>query len=219
MRHVFQISLLLALAAGTAACGKAAPALVQAPVARAEAVVAPSQQLAAPRVTPTASIVSNNAGSIIANNAARVTAPEAPAGTQYVELEAPPPGTPSVAGDDPIAISSLSEEDNPPSYRVDERTPYGVVVVDRTAHTATLAWRTDQPTRAIVQYGRTWGFKKHGYTDSFLDEVAKTDHKITITGLRRFTSYTFKVTAVTALGLKFSDNQDRKFRTKFWSWR
>lgn len=208
MRRVLpwiSVALLAVVATG---CGKAAPT--------GSLAVAPSAALPveAPAIAPTVNLVSTGSANLVANNAASL---QAPTGARYVELEEPPAGTPAELGDDPANISIASTDDG--SYRIDERTPYGVVVVERSAHTATLAWRTDVPTKGLIQYGRTWGFDKNSFTDSYRDDVAKTDHKITITGLRRFTSYTFRVTAVTPLGLQFSDKVDRKFRTKFWSWR
>jgi hypothetical protein len=120
--------------------------------------------------------------------------------------------------DPPALMRAFTAVADPPSYNIDDRIPYGVVVAEKSAHTATIAWRTEVPTRGIIEYGRSWGFDKNGFTEQFVDDVPKTDHMIALTKLRRFTGYTYKITAITSLGLKFPE-QERKFRTKFWSWR
>lgn len=214
MRRVLPYLTASILAVALVGCGKAAPTGTLAvdalpPASPVQAASAPS----APAPEPALSAVA-------APSLAEASMPVITTGAPPVELDEPPADAPAEAGDDPKSISIAAVDGAPDgSYRIDERTPYGVVVVERSAHTATIAWRTDVATKGIVQYGRTWGFDKNGYTDSFRDDVAKTDHKITITGLRRFTSYTFLVTAVTPLGLQFSDKTPRKFRTKFWAWR
>jgi hypothetical protein len=211
------------LAIALVGCGKTAPngtlgVSAAAPVAAPQAAQAPvkaqpKQTAIAPSTVSKPALVSNNGSTLTVPETAEVTL-----GADSVDLEVPPVGTPTVLGDDPVSMSAMAEEEAP-SYKIDDRTPYGVVVAERTATTATFSWNTEVPTRGIIQYGRTWGFDKNGFTDSYKDDVPNTSHKITVTGLRRFTSYTFKITAVTPLGLKFSDNTNRTFRTKFWSWR
>ncbi len=120
--------------------------------------------------------------------------------------------------DDPPALAAYMAAEDPPSYNVDDRTPYNVVIAEKSAHTTAIAWHTEVPTKGIIEYGRAWGFDKNGFTHKFTDDVAKTDHQITLTELRRWTGYVYRVTAVSPLGLKFPE-QERKFRTKFWSWR
>jgi hypothetical protein len=178
-----------------------------------------------------ASLVSNDAAPLVGNNGAALNPDAAepvpaPAGLDMNRVFTDLAYTASHAGEI-VKASSLEDAEltaqeaasNPPSYRVDERTPYGVVVVKRSAHTATIAWRTDVPTKGVVDYGYAWGFDKKGFTEAFKDDVAKTDHEITLTNLSRFRAYNFKVTAVTPLGLRFSEGKTRSFRTKFWAWR
>ena len=117
-----------------------------------------------------------------------------------------------------LGVAAFLASEDPPSYNVDDRTPFNVVVVSRSAHTATIAWHTEVPTRGVIDYGRAWGFDDNGYTNAYTDDVAKTDHQITLTDLRRWTGYVYRVTAITPLGLRFPE-KERKFRTKFWAWR
>jgi hypothetical protein len=197
----------------------------------------PVQAAAAPSIRVEPRIVSNGAGTIISNNSARVSVPN-PANTELAldptadldrfYAEPNPPATPAdeAAEDARLAAEAKVAEDSPPPYNVDDRMPYGVVVADRSAHTLTIAWRTNVPTKGLIEFAKTRDFAGNkflriapkGFTDRVRDDVAKTDHKYVITGLSRFTSYTFKVTAVTALGLKFEEKV-RIQRTKFWSWR
>lgn len=206
---------LLALLAG---CSKAASPAVPAPLTAPAAPMAVEAAAAAP-IPVTTAIITNHTGRVAPTvSAARgpLATDEAPA--PEADLEAPPAAAEADALDDPPTISAFLAAEEPPSYNVDDRTPYNVVIPARSAHTATIAWHTEVPTRAIIEYGRAWGFDKNGFTHKVVDDVAKTDHQYTLTELRRFTGYVYKVTAVTALGLKFPE-QERKFRTKFWSWR
>lgn len=241
------VSILLAFGALTG-CGKAASLT-------APSVLAPAQaQAAAPSVRVTASgivsnnagnlignnagnIVSNNAGNIISNNSARVAQPnptdpslilDPSADLDLAYADANPPASPAAeaAEDAKLAAEAKAAEDAPPPYNIDDRMPYGVVVAERSAHTLTIAWRTNVPTKGLIEFAKTRDYAgsklfhitPKGFTDSVRDDVAKTDHKYVITGLSRFTSYTFKVTAVTALGLPFAEKV-RTQRTKFWAWR
>ncbi|MDB5099680.1 MAG: hypothetical protein JWM80_4101 [Cyanobacteria bacterium RYN_339] len=99
-----------------------------------------------------------------------------------------------------------------------DHTPYLPVVTERGAHYVTIAWHTEVETSGVVEYGRSWQFDQHGYTDKFTDEAFLTDHMITLTDLKRWTGYEFRVTGGTRLGLTFPEQQ-RSFRTKFWAWR
>lgn len=237
MRPTFQAIAILTTAVLLTACGKAG-SLTAAPRATAPAAqaskVSPAQA-ARPQVSIVANgasnIISNGASTIIGNNAAGVNAPISAADLPPLDLayaDTDPPRSPAdeAAEDARIAAAAKAAADAPPNYNVDDRMPYGVVLVSRTATTATIAWRTNVPTKGIIQFAKTRDFKGNallrispkGFTDQVLDDVAKTDHKYTLTGLSRFTSYTFKVTAQTALGLKFPE-QERPFRTKFWALR
>jgi hypothetical protein len=220
MSSVFRPTILLAVTAMLVGCGHAgAP--------NATLLTAPTTENAKIVSSGTASIVSSGSASIVSSGSASAT-------TQthgYVELEAPVTAEDFKQVDDPAALAEVTATDTtpvspaptatptPPPYNVSDRVPYNVVVVDRSAHTATIAWHTEVPTKGLIEFGYTWQFDKHQFTDSMRDDVAKTDHQITLTNLSRFRSYTFKVTAITPLGLTFSDNTNRKFRTKFWAWR
>lgn len=114
-------------------------------------------------------------------------------------------------------LTAQDTQSNPPSFRIDDRTPYGIVVAARSAHTATIAWRTDIATTGVITYTKYSLFGKAGATQTYTDTVAKTDHEIAVTGLSRWTKYSYTITAIDPLGLKFSDNRSRTFRTKFWS--
>ena len=207
----------LPLLAALAGCGKAAvPGTPATPLV-------PAPGAGQPALPPeTAAIITSHTGRV----APTVSAARGPLAASEAVPEAPPAlvpasGSPALVGaeeDDPPSLAAYMALEDPPSYNVDDRTPYNVVIPERSAHTATIAWHTEVPTRAIIEYGRAWGFDKNGFTHKFVDDVAKTDHQITLTELRRWTGYVYRVTAVTPLGLKFPD-QERKFRTKFWSWR
>lgn len=230
MRSFCQPLAILMAAVALAGCGRAvSPA--------ATAVSAPSRFLPAgaqaSTVRPTVSIIANNGAGIIANNGAGIIANNGAGLNTLPDLDlryadTNPPASPAAeaAEDARLAAEARAAQDAPPPYNVDDRMPYGVVLVARSATTATIAWRTNVPTKGKIEFAKTRDFKgmpllritPKGFTDSVFDEVAKTDHKYTLTGLSRFTSYTFKVTAVTALGLKFPE-QERPFRTKFWALR
>ena len=221
MNRVRPICILLPLLAVLAGCGKAAspavPVAVAAPVAPVLAAQAAPEGASiitshTGRVAPTVTAARGPAASVALAPAPEAELADAPAGAAPVEdLAADGP-------DDPPMIAAYLAAEDPPSYNVDDRTPYNVVIPARSAHTTTIAWHTEVPTRAIIEYGRAWGFDKNGYTHKVVDDVAKTDHQYTLTELRRWTGYVYRVTAVTPLGLKFPE-QERKFRTKFWSWR
>lgn len=99
-----------------------------------------------------------------------------------------------------------------------DHTPYLPVVTERGAHYVTIAWHTEEATSGVVEYGRSWQFDQHGYTDKYTDSAFLTDHMITLTNLKRWTGYEFRVTGYSHLGLAFPEQQ-RSFRTKFWAWR
>lgn len=176
-----------------------------------------------------ASVLSAGGASVISAGGASLEAEDAAAGL-LDGPEAPPSGLTALAAkaqslsalamgpDDPPGLVLHAVEAAPPNFFITDRTPYGVVVTERSAHSVTIAWRTELPTTGRIEYGRAWGFDKQGYTGELRDEVAKTDHKLTLTDLRRWTGYRFRVTAYSALGLAFPE-QERNFRTKFWSWR
>jgi hypothetical protein len=183
--------------------------------------------------TPTAALQQNltsvkpAAAGLVASNTSRMADPSVKVAPSVSITPATPIADPKVdpdarfdvgPDDPPDLIARMEGEVYAPSAYIDDVTPYNVVVTERTAHTTTIAWHTEVPTRGIIEYGRSWGFEDYGYTKELVDDVAKTDHKLTITELRRWTGYKFRVTSVTALGLKFQE-QDRSFRTKFWSWR
>lgn len=207
----------LAAAAALAGCAKG-PAPISVPLPAAPLVAPLAPVAVAPVAAVTLPVAARpgalKAGSHVVDRGAAVfsAAEAAPTAAELAADSAPGEDDP------PLFISAYMAAAEPPSYNVDDRIPYGVVVAERSAHTATIAWRTEVPTRGIIEYGRSWGFDKNGYTHQFVDDVPKTDHMIALTDLRRWTGYTYKITAVTALGLKFPE-QERKFRTKFWSWR
>ncbi|GEM_PF-4512156 len=185
--------LMVLVGAMVAACGH--PAVVSAPErSRTESPAVGAAVPGVQALTPVivTELISNNSGRLVSTGA-------------------------GFDGDDPPIIAAMAF-DNPPSTWVDDRTPYGVVVAARTATTLTVAWRTETATRGKVSYGRVWGFEKNGYTGSYTDDVAKTDHMVTITGLRRFSAYKYRVSSTTALGLQFPE-KERTVRTLFWSWR
>lgn len=165
------------------------------------------------------------ANAIVANNSGRLAEPVAVQPTVTVTAAAPEAAPAAdtlpvfdASQDDPpsLTINAYSAEEASPY--VEERTPYNVLVESRSAHTATISWYTKVATKGEIQYGRSWGFEKNGFTTTKTEEVAGNFHQFTLTELRRFTAYTFHVTAVTPLGLRFGE-KDRTFRTKFWSWR
>lgn len=208
-----RLSLIVPLVA-LAGCAKG-PIATAVPLSSTPLAAAPAPVVAQP-VVQSALPVAAKPGQIATSHVVDRGAPDVEAVPTAAELAADPaPGE----EDPPSLIRAFAAAAaEPPSYNIDDRIPYGVVVAEKSAHTATLAWRTEVPTRGIIEYGRTWGFEKNGYTDKFVDDVPKTDHMIALTELRRFTGYTYKITAVTALGLKFPEQQ-RTFRTKFWAWR
>ena len=173
------------------------------------------------------SLAGAEAGAIISSNAARAAAPAVDVALPALDLAYAEPDPPASPEEEEAAEARTQAAEAPsPGYSVDDRMPYGVVVVSRTATTATIAWRTNVPTRGLIEFAKSRDFKGNkvfrihpqGFTDRVVDDVAKTDHKYTLTGLSRYTSYTFKVTAVTPLGLKFAE-KERSFRTKFWALR
>lgn len=213
-------------------CGKAAvPTSALKPGAAQTSRLQPAAQ-ARPSVSvqphaaakPGAAIIANNAGNIVSNAGAGVVSHD----LSFMYEDSTPPASPAdeAAEDERLAAVAQAAAEAPPPYNIDDRMPYGVVVAARSATTVTIAWRTNVPTRARIQFAKTRDFNgiswlgkdPKGFTDMVTDEVAKTDHKYTITGLSRFTSYTYKVTAVTALGLTFPE-KERPFRTKFWALR
>lgn len=240
MRPFCQPLAILLAAIALTGCGRAASPTV-APVSGSSRLQ-PAAQAQAPAQRPTVSLIANNSGRIVANNGAGIIAnngagiianngagltnalPELD--LRYADSNPPASPAAEAAEDARMAAEAKAAADAPPPYNIDDRMPYGVVVVARSATTATIAWRTNVPTKGLIEFAKTRDFKgmpmlritPKGFTDRVLDEVAKTDHKYTLTGLSRFTSYTFKVTAVTPLGLKFAE-QERPFRTKFWALR
>lgn len=120
--------------------------------------------------------------------------------------------------DPPDLVAKQMSTQDVASDLVSDRLPWGVVVSDRGAHYATIAWATEVPTRGKVEYGRSFGFDQHGFTDSATDDVPACYHKLTLTNLRRWTGYEYRVTAIDALGLTFPE-KERSFRTLFWAWR
>lgn len=211
---------LLPLLAVLAGCGRATSPAV--PAAPAQVAVAASGAIEAPaRTREPAAIITNHTGRVAPTVAATRAVEQAGELADDGMAVSAAPALPMAAipdQDDPPAIAAYMAAEDPPSYNVDDRTPYNVVIAERSAHTSTIAWHTEVPTKAVIEYGRAWGFDKNGFTHTFKDDVAKTDHQITLTELRRWTGYVYRVTAVTSLGLKFPE-QERKFRTKFWSWR
>jgi hypothetical protein len=229
------MTIALALVALTATgCGKAAL-----PTMKAAPSVGSVASAAAPRpaMTVQAGIISNGAASINSNNTANaIAAGELPPGfdpmadLDLAYADANPPTSPAAEAAEDARLAALAKAaaDEPPPYDPNDRTPYGVVVVERSAHTATIAWRTNAPTKGLIEFTKTRDFLGNkllrkapkGFTgcETAKDDVAKTDHKYVITGLSRYTSYTFKVTAVTPLGLKFPE-KEHTLRTKFWAWR
>jgi hypothetical protein len=137
-----------------------------------------------------------------------------------------------VRADDAQASSQDAQPDDPPNFAprfmvaadvsttdfTSDHTPYLPVVTERGAHYVTIAWHTEEATSGVLEYGRAWQFDQHGYTDKFTDAAFLTDHMITLTNLKRWTGYEFRVTGVSRLGLAFPEQQ-RSFRTKFWAWR
>lgn len=219
VRSIASLSLLVLLAG----CGRAAsPAVPVAPLAPVAPGGAGQATAAAAEAAP-GDIITSHTGRVaptvtaLAGPAALLAGPDA-----AVAEEAPPAAAlaaaPAEGMEDPAAIAAYMAAEDPPSYNVDDRTPFNVVVAERSAKTATIAWHTEVATKGVIEYGRAWGFDDNGFTHKFVDDVAKTDHQITLTELRRWTGYVYRVTAVTPLGLKFPE-KDRKFRTKFWSWR
>lgn len=168
-----------------------------------------------------AAVLSSGGAALVSADEAAglVGGPEAqPAALAPTEAKSQQLSALAMGPDDPPGLVLRAVESTPPNFFITDRTPYGVVVTERSAHTATIAWRTELPTTGVIEFGRAWGFDKKGYTNELRDEVAKTDHKLTITDLRRWTGYRFRITAYSALGLPFPE-QERSFRTKFWSWR
>ena len=238
MRPLIQTFAILMAAATLSACGHAGAPTALKPVGAQPARLQPSVQ-ARPSVSvqpqsarPGAAIVANNAGNIVSNNAGNIVS-NAGAGLVNHDLsfmyeDSTPPASPAdeAAEDARLAAVAQAAAEAPPPYNIDDRMPYGVVVAERSATTVTIAWRTNVPTKGLIEFAKTRDFKgipllriqPKGFTDRVTDDVAKTDHKYTITGLSRFTSYTFKVSGVSALGLTFGE-KERPFRTKFWALR
>jgi hypothetical protein len=167
----------------------------------------------------TSRLVAPNTSRVIAPNTSRVASPEVAPTVTSSMIASDPQAALDSGPDDPLTLVAREETMvNPPSFKISDRVPYAVVVADRSAHTATISWATELPTRGLIEYGRSWGFDKHQYDLSYHDDVPAMFHKVTLTGLRRFTGYEFRVTAIDALGLKFPEVQ-RHYRTKFWSLR
>jgi hypothetical protein len=168
---------------------------------------------------PPASLLLQNTSVLIAPNSSRVTTPDVAPTVTSTAIAADPQAALDAGQDDPLALVTREETlVNPPSFKVSDRVPYAVVVADRSAHTATISWATELPTRAVIEYGRSWGFEKHQFDLSAHDDVPAMFHKVTLTGLRRFTGYKYRITAIDTLGLKFPETT-RHLRTKFWSLR
>ena len=155
MRPTIQAIAILTTAVLLTACGKAG-SLTAAPRATTPAAqaskVAPSQA-----ARPQVSI-------IIGNNAAGMNAPISaselpPLDLAYADTDPPRSPADEAAEDARIAAAAKAAEEAPPNYNVDDRMPYGVVLVSRTATTATIAWRTNVPTKGISEFAKTRDFK------------------------------------------------------------
>lgn len=86
-----------------------------------------------------------------------------------------------------------------------------IAVTRRHTDGATIRWKTDAPTLGFVEFGPT---PEYGAT-TFYEEGFATDHEITISGLKRWKWYHFRVHAQTQDGRKFVST-DHKFLTKLW---
>jgi hypothetical protein len=180
------------------ACGK--------PATTAALVAAPAAQAPAPTAT------------LVASNTARVDAPSVK--ITQVRADDAKPAQQDTLPDDPTDLMPrfmVAADVSAADFNSDH-TPYLPVVTERGAHYVTIAWHTEEATSGIVEYGRSWQFDQHGYTDKYTDPAFLTDHMITLTNLKRWTGYEFRVTGYSHLGLAFPEQQ-RSFRTKFWAWR
>lgn len=80
-----------------------------------------------------------------------------------------------------------------------DTTPPAITSVSGTAPTtttATITWKTDEPSTSRVDYGTSPG----SLTASASDDTRVTDHSMTLTGLTEGTSYSFRVTSADAAG-------------------
>jgi hypothetical protein len=87
-----------------------------------------------------------------------------------------------------------------------------VTVTKRTRDSVTLTWRTTEPMRCLVQ----WGTSASLGEGTAWETLPTTAHTVTLTGLKRFTTYNYRVVAATnASALHYTST--RKTRTKlFW---
>ncbi len=82
-----------------------------------------------------------------------------------------------------------------------------ITVSDITTNSATITWTTDQISDGIIEYGETivYGLTK-------LEPAATTNHSVVLTGLKKNTTYHFKVTSTNDCSLS-SSSGDNTFTT------
>ena len=86
---------------------------------------------------------------------------------------------------------------------MDPWAPGAIGVSDPHATSLTLSWTTDLPSRALIYYGKEFGFDYNGYTTVAVENNSSTYHQVTLTGLSRFRKYRFMVVGVAPMGLQY----------------
>ncbi len=86
-----------------------------------------------------------------------------------------------------------------------------ISIAKRRSDGATIRWKTDVPTLGFIEFGPG---SSYGAT-TFYEEGYSNDHEITISGLKRFKWYHFRVHSAAQDGRPFVSS-DHKFMTKLW---
>ncbi|MBM3267285.1 MAG: S8 family serine peptidase [Candidatus Sericytochromatia bacterium] len=87
----------------------------------------------------------------------------------------------------------------------------GITIVKRSVDGATIKWHTDVPTMGFVEYGPS---KEYGAT-TFYSDGYKTDHEMSLSGLKRWKWYYFRVHGRTQDGRQYV-SEGQEFLTKLW---
>ena len=82
-------------------------------------------------------------------------------------------------------------------------------VAQKTANTATITWTTNLSSTGIVSYGTS----KASLNLSATDSVSATTHSVTLTGLKSFTQYYYKITAASTDGTSSAATVVSNFKT------
>jgi hypothetical protein len=202
--HTTPVAPKLTVAAAPAPAEAAAPVTVSAAPAAAAKAVQPAP--AAREVVTSAALGAADAAALDAADAAEPAtapiagAPAAPADEAAVP-EAPMIDAALLAAQPPRRSAESGEAGA--QNILDPWRPYGVGVVSKTAHSVTLAWRTDLDSKAIVYFGKSFGLSWRGYDGVAHENASSKYHQITIGGLSRFRSYTFAIVGRGFLGTQY----------------